>query len=454
MATRTIQMPDGTIVKNVPDDAADFGQSLSPLMSGMLASREYIIDRLPDAMKQGIFRPLPSEIRQASAEANPAATTIGGMAAPVAAGLLAPGKIGYQALTAGLLEAAREGSDWQSIRTEAAYAGLGQGVGDFASRVASGIARGVKAAAGKQVLTTTSQPLRMVAETGLARGVIDDLNQKTLLSKLGKVFGIDDMTELGSAQLAQAADNIGLVYDDALDFAGVPDLSQAKALIDNIDPKVLPGKARLLKQLDMATDPDAFRAAHRELRDLVPKLRQSQLPLIADEAALAVDAMDSAGAAAGADMSLLKEANQRWKLFRTIEETPEAWIDGTLNARGLAVKMGRETSKGFGTSLKRGKQNITGTVQAFADDVMKLAADRPARGNSGTAERFITGAGVVGGGSALLSGSIDPATAGAALIGYGVIPPMAAAASVGEATPIVGKALAASRTLDDNKANE
>jgi hypothetical protein len=440
-------MPDGTIVTGVPDDAADFGRELSPIMAGLLQSREYIIDRLPDAMKHGVFRPLPEDIRQGVSEAQPIASAIGENIFPVAASLAAPGKIPAQALLSGVLEATREGSDWRSIGTQAGLAGLGQGLGNATTRVMSGIARGVKAATQKSILPTTSRSARLVAETGLARGVIDKINQSALLNKLGKVFGIGDMVELGPQQLAQAADNIGQIYDDALDLTDTPDLSAVRGIIEGLDPSVLPGKARLLEQVDMATTPQGYRALHRTMRDLVPKLNQSQLPLVADEVAVAVGKLDDAGIAAGADPALMREAGQRWKVLRNIEAVPEAWQDGVLSAKKLATRFGAENYKGFGTRLKRGTLNVTGDVDDFLESVLTLAKDKAPVGSSGTAERGIVTGGSILGGAGALSGAIDPATLGAGMVAYGVVPPLAAAASVGDALPGVGKGIAAAATI-------
>ena len=309
---------------------------------------------------------------------------------------------------------------------------------------------------GGPALRTTSPTLRIVSETGLGRGRVEAINQTSLLRRLGQVFGIDDMKSLGPAQLAGAADNIGGQFDEALKITQPIDLTDVNTALRELPPSNFPGRKAILQQVDNlhATDNSkALRGLHRALRDKAAVMKRN--PVLAgfdDQLDNAVGLLDDAATRAGADTGKLREAGQRWKVLKTIEETPEAWIDGRINPRQLATKFGRENVKGFGTALKRGKTDkLAQPVQGFLDDVMNLADDVRVVGRSGTPEGLVAGGGAIAGGAGLMSGAIDPATAGAGLVAYGLIPPLAGAASVGEAAPLVGKALAASRVLADDE---
>jgi hypothetical protein len=335
---------------------------------------------------------------------------------------------------AGLYEYMREGSTLQSTGIHAGLGAGGQYAGDILSRVASGVARYAAASkAGDQVLKTTSRWAKEISETGTGRGMIDKINQSALMTKLGRVFGIDDMSELGGKQLADAAENIGKVYDEALVTTKPVVSNLVKKQIESIDSALLPGKNRLLAQADNLGSPAKLRELHKALRT-----KAGSNPNIADELKIAQDALEKAAGDAGANIDLLGKANQRWKVLRTIEETPDAWIDGALNPRQLATKFGRESNKGFGTSVKRAGRQLDDDVQPFIDDILSLADSTGP--NSGTATRGTSIAAQSAPWIAALATG-DVATGGLTALGLLGAREATGLASIGMSSPAVGTLL-------------
>jgi len=432
-----------------PSVYQEFAKSLPPFAAYALNAWQYISDRMPDSMAP---LDMPPEALQAIQEEHPKASAAGQAMVPLTTALALPGKILPQAAAAGALEALRGGSTPLSIVKETGTAAAFQGAGNMATRVVSGISNGINAMRGGSTLRSTSPALRTIGEMGAGKGVIDDINQRVLLRDLGKIFGIDKMDDLGAAQLAAGADNIGAAFDDALTLTGKIDLDGVAKELADIPGSNFPGKRALMQQIASLNKTDnstALRALHRALRDKAASMRTNpQLAGYADEVQSALGLLDDAATKAGADVAALGKAGQRWKVLKTIEETPDAWISGRINGRQLASKFGRESSKGFGTTLKRGRLGkLDDDVGSFLDDLMNVAGDPTPFGNSGTADRALLLGGSVGGFTALTSGAIDPATAGLGVLAYGVVPPIAGAASVGRPVGVVGQALVGTRDL-------
>lgn len=441
-----IKLADGTVITGVPDDMAQFGEDLNPILAGMMETRQFVLDRLPDAVKVGPLREAPAGTMESIREASPWATGIGGAAPYVAAAMMAPGTMAAQGGVGAVLEGLKafgSGTTLKDIALQTGLAAGGQGLSNMATRVMSGAARVAKAARGGKVLTTTSQPARIVAETGLGRGKIEAVNQKNLVSRFGKILGIDDLKTLDRNALAKGADNIGKLYDDALKVKGPVDVTEAAVLLDEIPPELVPGKRALMSSLyKLADDGSNLRGTHRALRDTIAKMRKSPTSAgFADEAEAALLSLDKAAGQAGADIGALKAAGQRWKILKTADEIPDAWIGGKINPRTWANRLGRENFKGFGTSIKRGnavqEERLLPEVSSFVDDVLALGADPRAVGRSGTAESIASTIATGGAGAGIALG--DPKMLAGAAALYGVMPPLAGLASVGVPVRPVGK---------------
>jgi hypothetical protein len=293
------------------------------------------------------------------------------------------------------------------------------------------------------VLTTTSKPLRTVGEIGLSKGAVNNANQKLLTKQVGKVLGIDDLSKVTDDALTEGAGNIGKLYDDALAITKPVDTTAAFVALDDIPAAQFPGKARIMSQLENVDSPVKLRDLHRALRDKSSTMSRSQLGAFADEVDEAIKLLDVAAEEAGANPAALRLAGQRWKVLKTLDELPGAWQQGVIDAKPLLNRLGRENAKGFGTAIKRtpgATDRLIPEVRTLTDSLKTLVSD-PALQSSGTAERLLTGGGALTGATGLLSGALDPVTAGLGLAAYGIVPPLSAAASVGKAVAPVGNVL-------------
>lgn len=433
-----------------PELFREWAENTSPLMAGLIEMRSFIGDRLPDNQ---YTRPATGPMRQALREAHPVATGIGGAYFPIAGALAAPASAPIQGAVAGGLEAAKyfnAGTDLMSIGKETLWGYGGQKLGDMAERVVRGAAAVATANKVGKPLVTQSRTARAMSETSLGRGVIERANQKLLFRKLGQVFGIDDMQKIGADEFAEGFENIGKLYDDALNISTKPNTAGAVKRLQQIEGQV-PNRAALIKALQAADDPASARAAHRALRDTARKMRNNPLSQgFTDELDDVIGIYNQSLEAAGADLTLLNTANQRFKLWANVLESPDAWIDEVINPRALLKKMGRDTYKGFGRTVKMGrKQSLDPAVADFLDTVEPLARDVLPFGRSGTAERllpWLSGGGVAG----VALGTGDPVLTTAAAVGIPAVSELAGLASVGQKSGIPGKAAVAGlQALDE-----
>jgi len=427
-----------------------WAQGLSPLMAGIMEMRQFVTERIPPSIRTESTQPMPPEAMAALRGESPVSTALCGAYFPMATALAAPGKIIPQALVAGGLEYAREGATAGDAAKQAGLAGGLQFAGNSLTRVASGIAKGVRAYMGGPAPVSNNQALRIIAETGFGRGQIAELQQRSLRASLGRVFGIRNMDELTGTQLQQAADNIGKMFDDALSLTDNIDTKPMMRELSQIPDSIFPRKKAVLEaaqRLDGTTNSEALRGLHRTLRDLGAKMRRNPLAASWDDVADdALTLLDDAASNAGANVDQLGSAAQRWKVLKNIEELAPAWKRGEIAPDQLLTRLGRENYKGFGTTLKRGQTGrLDPDVGGFLDDVMAMAQDIRPVGRSGTPEALIGTGGLMGGGAGLMTGAIDPATAGAGVLAYGAVPPLAAAASIGNPAPIVGQVMSGAR---------
>jgi hypothetical protein len=361
---------------------AQWAENLSPAMAGLLEMRTFIGERIPESIRPDFARPENPAMQEARREAHPIASGAGGMYFPMATAVAAGSGLVAQAATAGALKYAQEGSTPTEAGLDALIAAGGQKVGDMAGRVLSGAARYVAATkAGGQVLKTTSDALRGLSETTMGRGLIDQVNQKALMAKFGKVIGIDGLEEVNKKTLSQGQANIGKLYDKALEVDGPFDLTDVGVMIDDIP--VLSGKKEMLDLVSRAEkgNQQAVRLLHKKLRE---KANNPALAAMKDELDAALRGFENSASTAGADIPLLKMANQRFKVLRTIDETPDAWIDGILNPRQLTSKFGRENKKGFGRAVKRENGGLIDDVTDFTDSLFDLATEAKVLNPSGT----------------------------------------------------------------------
>ncbi len=482
MGTKTVQLPNGAYIRGIPDDVPDaeavaafdmrveeladkppiantidgnfsaYTEDLDPVSRTALSMTDYVMQRLPG------MSGMPDDYRGQMAKDNPVETAVGQMAVPLTASLAGGSSIPVQALIAGSLEALKGGDTTAlEVGKEASKAALFQGAGNLLSRVVTGIGAINQARKGVTPATTTSQPLRIASETGLGRGLVDKANQAGLFKKFGRVFGVDDLSkgslESGEA-LAKAETNIGKLYDDALTLTDDIDVTDAAAALDDL-PVAVPGGKNIsatLEKLNGTSDGATLRTAHRALRDSVAKMRNNPtLAAFTDDVEAVLRRVERSAAKAGANIDDLGVANQKWKVLRTLDEIPEVWQQGVLNPKTLATKLGRENYKGFGRAIKRGKSPLDGDVDDLISSIKTLAGDPRAVGRSGTPEGLLAGGGGILAGGGLLSGAVDPVTAGGALAAYGIVPPVAAAASVGKPIAAVGNVLntGAREVMDD-----
>ena len=355
---QTIRMPDGTLISNVPDNYVppaelrdpvsmqQWSDELSPVMSGLLEMRQYIADRLPD----GMLRDLPEGALEASREENPVGSAIGQAYFPVAAGLATPGRMVAQGAVAGGLEAMRmvggEGS-LQETAGEAGKAALATGVFNLGARVATGSYNAYRAYKTGQALRNTSPVARTISELGVGRGMVDNLNQFALRQRLGRILGVGSIKEITPDVLQRASGNFTRGYNRVLSLTDNVDTAAVQRAVDAVD-KNFPGRKALMEQiakLNGTSDSVGLRALHRTMRETLGKMRKTpELAAWADEFEKGVTALDDAAIQAGVDPQALGVINQRYKIFKTIEETPDAWIGGRLNPRQLSGKFGRQNS--------------------------------------------------------------------------------------------------------------
>jgi hypothetical protein len=452
---------DELMLAGPPPDNADWdkwAQNLTggPVMASLLAGRQFVQTRTPQSMRANRGgAPLPAEAMAALRGEYPKATMAGDMAFPIATALTAPGTMQSQAALAGALEFMREGSTLGSTAGQAGLAGLSQFGGNMATRVVSGAYRNSRAAVSNSRAITTARDAgakvwRMLSEISpVGRMSIQKVNQRLLRGGLGRILGIDDLQVVNRPALKLGQQNINKLYDRALSIRQPVNVARPRQMLQAMHDDVvkIPGFNRINELWDQQGTSAGVRAMHTTLRKSVAKMRKSDaLSAYAEDFALIVDDFEREAIAAGADAKLLKEAGKRWSVLKTIEETPDAWITGTLNPRQLASKFGRSGRKGFGTSMTRGYGVGVDDVDGFLDDLVELAADPASYGDSGTAARYIVGGGSIGGTTALLSGGLDVQTAGIGLLTYGMLPPVAGLASIGTPVTTVGKVAAGTAT--------
>jgi hypothetical protein len=241
------------------------------------------------------------------------------------------------------------------------------------------------------------------------------------------VLGIDGLDEINKKTLSQGQANISKLYDDALQIDGPFDLTDVGTMIDDIP--VLSGKKDLMDLVSRAEkgNQQAVRMLHKKLRE---KANNPALAAIKDELDTALLGFEKAASTAGADIPLLRQANQRFKVLRTIDETPDAWIDGILNPRQLATKFGRESKKGFGRGVKRENGGLIDDVTDFTDSLLDLASEAKLINPSGTG-KAVTQFGLDVGLPALGAQQGGAAGFGAAVLAGKALKEGAALASIG-----------------------
>lgn len=372
------------------------------------------------------------------------AAMLGGAAPLVAASFALPGTglagIGSQGALAGGLEAIREGSSVGSVAGAGALGGAGTGVGAMASRVASGISRVVRGAAGGRPLLTTAtsragQSLNRTLRGTGAFGRAEEANQLLINRAGAKALG-QQADDLGESVLGQAADDIGDLFEAGIPDAAQIDVTRGRALLDQVD---FAGKARVL------AGRDGNALAGKQLKPLLADLRAKSSVLkrsnkgdIAEELDFAIDALQDAAETAGGDKAALKLARERWKVLKNLEEISQVVETGNIPAGQLSRRLSRESRKGFGTGFKRGRlQGVSDETQELIGVTRALASDKVPVG-SPTASRalqFGPGALALGG---LATGDLTPEQA-AGLALTGLTPLALGPAAFGVASQTAGR---------------
>lgn len=377
-----------------PIGRAETGGALNEFLIG--AGRSYA---------ERSFGALPSDIE---APGTPAAF-LGGISPLVAASFAAPATIVGQGVMQGGLEAVRQGATPLSIGLSAAGGGLGQGLGQLAQRTVTGIA-GVAAnmARSRPVVTTVESffgkqfARSLKGGGGFAR--IDEFNQNLLNNAALKAIlaPVKKGAKITKEALNTGARRIGRLYNDFYDsLPDVVDMSAAAKIVDDIPSSVLPRKARLLENLNSGTK-QGYKDADAMMRDLVPSLKGNQAGQWSDEIVRARQELT----ALGGDEALLREANKRWNILKTLEEMDSVVKTGDAPAGQLVSRFRRQNKRGL-SGFVRGIRTQVDDVDDLADIAGILAADPVPIGSETFSRAATLGPGMIALGG-VMTGNLTP----------------------------------------------
>ena len=354
------------------------------------------------------------------------AATAGNLAAPIVAG----GALGVatggqslllQMLAQGGLSAGIEGLRSEATPGDVGVAGtlgtLGTGVGGFAARVATSIARGAGNLATRAAGAQSLRPVIDFADD-LRGGFINSIararsgagafnfalknNVKAMNERVARVFEFTDqaarrVTELGDDFLRTARAAVNRNYKNA-EPTGPVNVAAVRETVERIPARLTPGVKDTLNMIDdYAGEPipaTAWQPLQRLLRDTAGDLRGAPdgraWARVADEA---IDQLDASAALSGGNKALLGRANQQFKLLATLEEVNAVIEAGEIPAGQLVRLMGRNNFKGFGRraiaeGLPKGIMPEIAEVLRAGKQMAKFSRD--IAGGSATAGRQAT----------------------------------------------------------------
>ena len=411
-----------------------------------------------------LFESLQSPVR--APEGLPADIGRGAAFAPT---LLAPtARLGGAITQGGIatgLSLARQNAAGQTIdpaeagREGAFTFGL-QSVFNGVGRVMNGISRRINARARREPISLPRRPGPsgeaerfasniggFVRGSGALRG-IETAQRRANNFAWGKAMGFSTrdarrIARLDTETLARARAFIDRTYDAAAPTGPVPIgavddiVKQLKA--DGLADSGVNSLLRLFKgKGNKMLDPSEWQGVQRTLRDVAARTRRNPtFSGLSDDVTRAIDELDQAAFAAGGDKDLLRLANHRYKLLANTEELTDLLTTGQIPLGSeLLRKLTRENFKGFGRrGVLEGTLDVDPDLKRFIDvqqEIAKFASETA--GGSPTAGRLASQGAATQAGIAALSGEITSGEAALKIALRLGLPPILAAAAIGEAS--------------------
>ena len=355
--------------------------------------------------------------------------------------------------------AAGQGIDPREAGREAAFTAGLQSVFNGVGRVMNGISRRINARARRDPISLPrrpgpSQEAERFAENigGFVRGSgalrgIETAQRRANNFAWGKAMGFPTrdarrIANLDAETLGRARAIIDRGYDAAAPTQAVP-IGAVDDILKELKASGLPDSGvnnllRLFKgKKDGMIDPSEWQGVQRTLRDVAARVRRNPtFSGLSDDITKAIDELDQAAIAAGGDLDILRQANHRYKLLANTEELTDLMLTGQIPLGSeLLRKLTRESFKGFGRrGTLEGTLKVDPDMQRFIDvqrEVAKFAKETA--GGSPTAGRLASQGAATQAGIAALSGEMSSGQAAMKIMLRLGLPPILAAAAIGEA---------------------
>ena len=295
------------------------------------------------------------------------------MGLAVGAGFLAPAglaAVGLQATIAGAFSLARELTspepNLMQAGQEALVAGGTQGLFNAGARALSGLGAIRRARAGGEPVPFPRENRGGVGQD-FARATSGSFglsgarraNERLVNRAVAKGMGLsddvaDDVARAGFDEsiLRQARSGINEIYAEAGPRSPVA-IGRVREILTDLKEQGLPdsGIKQVLARFGASPDisPGQWQGIQRTLRDV--RARTARNPTfsgLGDDIDEAIDLLDEAAVASGGNKKLLSEANQRFKLLATAEESNALIATGDAPAGQIIRLMSRNSFKGFG----------------------------------------------------------------------------------------------------------
>ena len=366
----------------------------------------------------------------------------------------------------GALELARQNAAGQDIDPTAAgqqaafTAGL-QSVFNGVGRVMNGISRRVNARARREPISLPRRPGPsgeaerfasniggFVRGSGALRG-IETAQRRANNFAWGKAMGFSTrdarrIARLDEETLGRARAFIDRTYDAASPTSPVA-IGSVDEILQGLKADGLPdaGVNNLIRLFKDKTHIDAgqWQGVQRTLRDIASRVRRNPtFSGLGDDVTKAINQLDEAAQASGGDADLLRLANHRYKLLANTEELTDLLLTGQIPLGSeLLRKLTRESFKGFGRrGTLEGTSKLDPDLENFIDvqrEIAKFAKETA--GGSPTAGRLASQGAATQAGVAALSGEISSGTAALKIALRLGLPPILAAAAIGEASTTI-----------------
>ena len=374
-------------------------QQTGPVQTALIEASQFLADRGVPGFDQ-----IPPGIREALREESPISTFAGGAVFPILAGVVAPAKIGAQALTQGGIEALREGSTVSSTLTTAALAGAGTGVANQVGRIFGPRIRtpgGVQQTVAERAAQSEATGIAGAFERSLGRigvrgqpgaqaiGAFDEVaefNQKFLNGTVAKSFG-QNADNLSPEVLLKGSEEIGSIFNSITPKSLIMD---TRSLVDEFAEIVgkIGSRAKGVVGKEMPTNINGS-----QWTNLRAALAQRARKVAGTDAAAADDInqfisqMDEVLAlnTSADDLPLLRIAREAWKNLKIAESMPSVVRTGNVTPAQLSGKLARA----YETSFIRDTGKVLPETQSMFNTVREINRLQPLVGDSGTATRIL-----------------------------------------------------------------